>query len=273
MFRYRAWNVNGPGEWSEVSYLVAASTPARPPAPKYGSSTDDSITLLFSPSSDDGGKIITSMELEVSPRLTTSWTQLANYDGMSMSYTATVATDGLTAFAHYRFRIRAVNEYGSSEYSEEVVLSVAPLPSKLPQVTKDQAYSSDTSTMVRWVDPGTDTEPILGYRLQLTDQVTEERTTIYNAPTNPNVLEFLAANLVKGRSYGFEVLAINFNGAGEQWSDVASFRACSVPVTVPLPVVTEQSATQLSFVWTAPEDDGGCVISSYDLFVDNKATG
>lgn len=180
MFRYRAWNVNGAGEWSDVSYLVAASPPARPPAPEYGSSTADWITLLFSPSNDDGGKIITSMELEVSPRLTTTWTQLTNYDGMSMSYTASVIGDGLTAYAHYRFRIRVVNEYGNSDYSEELVLSVAPLPSKLAAVTKDQAYSSDTSTMVRWVDPGIDVEPILGYRLQLTDQVTEERTIIYD---------------------------------------------------------------------------------------------
>lgn len=101
--------------------------------------------------------------------------------------------------------------------------------------------------MVRWADPGLDLEPILGYRLQLTDQVTEERTIIYDAPTNPNVLEFLATGLVKGRSYGFEVLAINFNGAGEAWSAVASFRTCTVPVNVFLPDVTEQSASQLSF--------------------------
>jgi hypothetical protein len=147
----------------------------------------------------------------------------------------TTANDGVVAYSHYRFRIRVVNEYGNSDYSEELILSVAPLPSKLDPVTKAQAYSSDTSTMVRWVDPGTDTEPILGYRLQLTDQVTEARTIIYDNPTNPNVLEFLASGLVKGRSYGFEVLAINFNGASEIWSDVASFRACTVPVNVPLP--------------------------------------
>lgn len=79
--------------------------------------------------------------------------------------------------------------------------------------------------------------------------------------------------MVKGRSYGFEVLAVNFNGAGESWSDVASFRACTVPVDVPLPSVTEYSATQLSFQWAAPEDDGGCLVSSYELFVDNKASG
>jgi hypothetical protein len=127
--------------------------------------------------------------------------------------------------------------------------------------------------MVRWADPGVDSEPILGYRLQLTDQVTEARSIIYDSPTNPNVYEFLASNLIKGRSYGFEVLAINFNGAGEEWSDVASFRACTVPVNVPVPLVTEQSASQLSFSWAAPEDDGGCEITGYELQVDNKATG
>ena len=46
----------------------------------------------------------------------------------------------------------------------ELVASIAPLPSKLDPVEKDQAYSSSTSIMVRWATPS-DQEPIIGYRL------------------------------------------------------------------------------------------------------------
>jgi hypothetical protein len=37
---------------------------------------------------------------------------------------------------------------------------------------------------------------------------------IYNGRKNPNTLRFNAEKLVVGRSYGFKVLAFNFNGAG-----------------------------------------------------------
>lgn len=40
-----------------------------------------------------------------------------------------------------------------------------------------------------------------------------------------------------------------------------------------LPAVTEQSASQLSFEWVAPEDNGGCTLSTYELLVDDKASG
>ena len=65
MFRYRAWNINGAGEFSETAYLVAAQVPSRPPKPTYSSSTDTSVSIDIHPSSDDGGKIITSIILQV----------------------------------------------------------------------------------------------------------------------------------------------------------------------------------------------------------------
>jgi hypothetical protein len=227
MFRYRAWNVNGPGPFSEISYLVAASPPSRPPTPVYGSSSASSITLLFGPSSDDGGKIIIRMELVVSPLEQTSWVLVSSYDGQSMGHTLTTGTDVVTAYTKYRFRIRAVNEYGPSAYSEELVASIAPLPTKFSSVEKDQDYSSATSIMVRWTDPADGMEPILGYALRMTDAATRTSRTVYDAPTNRNVRQYLATGLEPGGSYSFSVLGVNFNGAGMKWSDAATFRACT----------------------------------------------
>ena len=167
MFRYRAWNVNGAGEYSEVAYLIAAGIPARPPTPEYGSSTDSQIQLFFRPSSDDGGLIITAITLEITPIESDSWAAVASYDGYSMSHTITTSeTDSpITSFSKYRFRIKATNGYGTSEPSEELVIAVAPLPSKFDSVSKDQFYSTDTTIMVRWTDPAGEVEEILGYSL------------------------------------------------------------------------------------------------------------
>jgi len=137
MFRYRAWNVNGAGEYSDPSYLVAASPPARPPAPVYGSSTASSITLILRPSSDDGGKLITGTELEVSSYLATSWTSILSYDGRSTIHTLTTDDDPIEAYQKYRFRIHSTNEYGPSPSSPELTASIAPLPGEFDPVQKD----------------------------------------------------------------------------------------------------------------------------------------
>jgi hypothetical protein len=273
MFRYRAWNVNGAGEFSSVSHLLAASVPSRPPAPIYGSSTTSGFLLLFNPSGDDGGQLITGMELEQSPLLATSWAVVSSYTGASMSHTLDGASPdpALAAHSKYRFRLRSFNAYGASPYSTELVLSLAPLPGVFAAVTKDQTYSSNTTIMLRWTVPATEVEPILGFRLRMIDS-NLSTTVLYDAPTNPQVLQYLATGLTPGTSYSFAVLGYNFNGAGGTWSPDASFRACSAPSLVPLPSVTGQSSTQLSFAWEAPGYDGGCEVTGYQLLLDDKSS-
>lgn len=84
---------------------------------------------MFSPSADNGGSFINSYKLQISPYLSTLWSDVSTYDGESMSHRLTVADDSLTAYSEYRFRFFAQNDYGDSDVSEELIVSVAPLPS------------------------------------------------------------------------------------------------------------------------------------------------
>jgi hypothetical protein len=61
--RYRAQNFNGWGEFSDVAYILAATVPNRPVAPKYVSSDSTSITMLLAPPSDNGGSSILGYKL------------------------------------------------------------------------------------------------------------------------------------------------------------------------------------------------------------------
>ncbi len=54
----------------------------------------------------------------------------------------------------YRFRVKAVNDYGDSEYSTELHVAIAPLPSKPTEPTKDQPFSTKTSIKVNWTPLG-----------------------------------------------------------------------------------------------------------------------
>lgn len=118
--KYRAWNINGPGELSEAGYIKAAERPSRPAAPEYVESDDSYISLGLSPSLDDGGSIITAMILEISPYLSTSWAEVADYDQSSMSHTLREEDGVIEPGERYRLRIKAVNLFGDSDYSQEL---------------------------------------------------------------------------------------------------------------------------------------------------------
>lgn len=71
--RYRAWNINGAGQWSNSGYILAANKPSRPAIPAYVESDETSVTLAFSQSDDDGGLIIQEYELQISEFSETNW--------------------------------------------------------------------------------------------------------------------------------------------------------------------------------------------------------
>ena len=270
-FRYRAWNINGASDFSEISYLMAAQAPDRPPAPQYEASDATSIDLLFSPSNDNGGSFITSYTLQISPYLSTSWTDVATYLGEAMSHTLTQAADGIVPYSEYRFRFYATNDYGDSSSSAELIVSVAPLPSQPPAVTKNQVYSTTTAIMVEWAEL-TDTEPATGYRLYMTTDSTGEQEMIYDGKNNPNVLSYFIDGLTTGDSYTFNLEAFNFNGAGDLSAD-ATFTACTAPSNLAAPVVSDSTETTLTFTWTAPANNGGCSITGYEIYVDDGSNG
>jgi hypothetical protein len=107
MFRYRAWNINGPGEFSDTAYLVAARVPGRPPKPQYLSSTDSSILVSILPTADDGGKIVTQIKLEISAYSGNTWTPISSYDGISLTHSLTASNDGLLTGNKYKLRVIA----------------------------------------------------------------------------------------------------------------------------------------------------------------------
>lgn len=97
---------------------------------------------MFTASSDDGGLQIQNYVLESSPLLNTDWSVVSTYDGISLVHTMTTGADGLLADNKYRFRIKAVNAYGSSEWSPTVDCLIASLPSAPGVPNKLQALST-----------------------------------------------------------------------------------------------------------------------------------
>ena len=234
--KYRAWNINGPGEYSATGYVQAAQPPSRPAAPEYVESDFTSISLGLSPSLDDGGSIITAMVLEISPYLSTAWQAVTTYDSSTMSHVLTDTEDGLVSGEKYRFRIKAVNSFGDSAYSPELEVAAAPLPTAPERVVKVQEHSTTTAIMVQWAVPLTDSGAIIGFQLSVTDMLTGAKSLIYDGHRNPNTLAHFAQGLEPGASYGFQVRAFNFNGAGDE-SDIAVFKPCTISSSLAIPQI------------------------------------
>jgi hypothetical protein len=92
--RYRAQNFNGWGEFSEIGYIKSATTPSRPPAPIFISSSDTEITILIVPPEDNGGVVVTGYKLWVDTlQEVPSYTQV--YSGNELSVVVNAPDAGL----------------------------------------------------------------------------------------------------------------------------------------------------------------------------------
>jgi len=155
-FRYRAINVNGPGPWSDITVVTAASVPSAPPAPQYLSSSATQIVLALSRSADDGGTALTDYELEIDQgtsadslitSVTSTFTAVSHYSYTThgLQYTVDATTLSLTPGKLYRFRWRSLNFMGYSPYSDTVRIGLGGLPSAVSGGPTRKPNAADAS--------------------------------------------------------------------------------------------------------------------------------
>lgn len=106
--RYRAQNFNGWGDFSDVGYIKAATTPSTPPAPLYYDSDSTMIILQFIPPTDNGGSTISGYKLWMDTIQAVDSFSIV-YTGNSLQHTLTVLGDSLVAGTTYRFKLQASN--------------------------------------------------------------------------------------------------------------------------------------------------------------------
>lgn len=112
---------------------------------------------------------------------------MTSYTDNSLIHTLTDTIDSIVPYNIYRFRVKTVNYYGDSDYSAELSVAMASLPSQPAPPIKQQLFSSKTKISVKWTTPP-DTQPIVGYQLFMQDIMTGAKSMIYNGIKNPNLL-------------------------------------------------------------------------------------
>lgn len=68
------------------------------------------------------------------------------------------------------------------------------------------------------------------------------------------------------------MVAVNFNGEGPS-SPIAFLKPCSLPSKWSKPILISNTQASVRIGWNEPQDNGGCPITSYAVFVDDGNNG
>lgn len=215
--------------WSPESFLIPSVVPEAPPQPDYVSSSDTEIELQFFRSLDDGGLPITDYELHMDEGdVTSDFSKVASYDFATdnFAYTVLAADNLLTPGLYYRFKIRAYNSLGWSEFSNSLMVGLGPKPSKpvAPSKSLDEESNSPTSIKMEWSELLSQSLTVTAYTLYMDDGFGVTFTPVYQG----QFTEFDVEDLTPGIMYSFYVTATNFNGEGEA-SEIRELKSCVRP--------------------------------------------
>lgn len=131
--RVMAENANGWGSLSQVNLVGAAveTEPSQMGAPTMGSATTTTQLAIdfvaLTAGSETGGSTIDSYHLQWDQG-TGSWLDLFGEDGAYQLLTTYTVTSGVSGGSAYRFKVRAHNTHGWSEYSDEGLVYATSAP-------------------------------------------------------------------------------------------------------------------------------------------------
>ncbi|KAG8239130.1 hypothetical protein J437_LFUL018920 [Ladona fulva] len=233
--------------------VIVVDKPGMPKGPlTYTATTQDSVSMSWSPPTDDGGGDITGYIIEMTEFGTDSWRQVPGFCPKP-SFTV----KGLSEGKRYVFRVRAENIYGVSEPLEgKPVVAKSPFdPPDAPSTPEITAYSPNSCS----------------YYVEKRERG-GEWIKCNNYPT-PNT-SFTAQDLREGSRYEFRVIAVNEAGPGKPSKPTEPITAQAQrfkPDTPEPPKPDRITKDSVTLSWRPPRSDGGAKIKGY--IVQKKAKG
>ena len=206
---------NGETLTSEATDAVAAAEPSEPPSKPRGLSataSHDSVTLSWDDPGDDSitGYVILRRNRDTDPE--GHFNELVSDTGSA----AATYTDGtVAAETPYTYRIKAINEHGTSERSRWVHIDMpaAPVPDK---PTGLEATVSNGQVVLTWDDPEDDS--ITGYvilrRVRVNDTGGEFSELV--ADTGTAATTYTDGSVAASTTYTYRIKAINEHGVSER---------------------------------------------------------
>ncbi|XP_027245964.1 fibronectin type-III domain-containing protein 3A isoform X1 [Cricetulus griseus] len=237
------------------SFTTLSCEPDTPNSPRIANRTKNSLTLQWKAPSDNGSKI-QSFILE--------WDEGKGNGEFCQCYMGSQKQFKITKLSPAmgcKFRLSAKNDYGISDFSEEVLYytsGCAPSVPASPVLTK----AGVTWLSLQWSKPsGTPSDEGISYILEM-----EEETSGYGFKPkyDGEDLSYTVKNLRRSTKYKFKVIAYNSEGKSNP-SEVVEFSTCPDKPGVPVKPSVKGKIHSHGFkiTWDPPKDNGGAPINKY----------
>ncbi|KAK6747288.1 hypothetical protein RB195_000476 [Necator americanus] len=261
---------NSYGEAEANIKITVIDKPGSPEGLASDGVTRHTCTLKWTPPKDDGGSEITGYKIEYQEVGSQIWEKVPG----SVAGTA-YTVKGLEHGQQYRFRIRAENLVGASDYvTTAPVLIKDPFnPPGAPSTPEVTGYDSNLVSLA-WNPPKDDGgSPILGYVVERFEKKGGGDWAPIKMPLIRGT-EVTIPNLHEGETYQFRVRAVNAAGEGEasNGTDPVTCKPFVVPPGAPdQPRIGNITKNSAEVMWSKPMKDGGAPIDGY--FVEKKKIG
>ena len=267
----RAVNADGAGAWSATVSGKPATIPSAPFLwPSVAKNLQ--IYIIWSSPDSDGGSDITSYDLryirtDATDLSNANWTLMEDVRTGASTYTITGLTNGVA----YHVEVRGVNAAGDGLWSNRITKTPVGPPG-VPSI--NTVTPGDRSLTITWSAPadngGAD---IIGYNLRyIRNDSTDFAYPLWNFEDGiwtSGDLEYTLGELDNDVRYRLSLQAVNSQGPSN-WSHFDNLRTGTPGDPPELPAAptidrTVSNGASMDIKWSAPADDGGADITSYDL--------
>ncbi|MDE0231844.1 MAG: fibronectin type III domain-containing protein [bacterium] len=262
-YRVEVWAVNDAGNGTKVVEMAEPLELPGTPLSVAVVGGMGSLTVSWSPPTEDGGSPITGYQVRWKRTNESSFTDSTNLGSAVRSYQIVNLDPGVD----YQVAVAAGNVVGLGPDSQE--------QSKVPDVPQapllQEPVVGEDSFMLEWAQQEDDTVPITGYEL---------RWKLAGATSYTNERQLSAAdrsvevrNLTAGTDYDVALNATSANGDGRISETEAQLIDGPAPPGPPRELSAVLSLDGSTVSWSAPYSDGGSAITKYKLSWSGHTSG
>jgi hypothetical protein len=248
-YRLRAANLAGVSGYGSAVGMASAGCSAPPSAPGTLSKIAAGPTRVALKWAQGSGARA-SIEVERSQG-ETGWQEIASLGGKETTFT----DQGLACKTAYRYRLRAVNAGGASEYSDELRVSTDDCPAApVPAAPTNLTSPGQTATTIRlaWTDNSSNEA---GFRIE---RSADNRSWAQVGVTGASITTFTDQGLACGVPYAYRVAAFSAGG-GSAASAVLTTQAAACPSSKPAApsglAVSSRTINRITLSWNDHSDN------------------
>ena len=231
-YRLRVINAGGTGAWGNVVQAATFPNPPETPVITETSTIQSAITINWNAVDKATGYEIDADGKTISTGINTTYTD-----------------EGLNPDSIHKYRIRAINEGGSSAWSAYKEISTLPNPPEIPEnLTGTPAMKNIT---LEWKAA----ERAEGYELEVDGRIVQVETNTY-----------LHSELLTNTNHKYRIRAYN-KGGKSQWSEPVTATTWPDIPSAPTNIIATAEQNSITLTWYSSP-----YAESYDVQVDGKDT-